>query len=102
MSRRTTPGIAAVAAWCLFVLYNVLFQLLAVGLSPQLLQVRGVVPDEIRGTVAWKAREMLMFVWRNNGYVWSGLLLLALLATVAWLHARRSRRMMDVGGGLAT
>ena len=86
----------------MFAVYNVLFQLLAVRLSPKLLQDRGVGRDEVLGTLPWRIRDLLMPVWLNNRYVWSSLLLLALLATIAWAYKRRIDRNMDTSGRLAT
>jgi hypothetical protein len=87
MSRRQL-GWIAVATWGVFVAYNALFQWLAIGLNPKILYERGISPEAVNGTLAWKAREFLVPVWLNNGYIWSALVFFGVLSTLAWWYRR--------------
>jgi hypothetical protein len=75
-------GLFGILSWIVFLLYCMLFRLLAVGLQPKFLLAPS--NDSFFKSPVWRFREFMMPLWLNNGIVVTVLFAISLSLTIAW------------------
>lgn len=88
----------AVFAWILLVVFETLFQLVAVGLQPKLFSdINGL--SEFMNTPLGQFREWANPLWLNHGPISTSLAVMAIILTISWRFLNKSGNSEYVADG---